>query len=93
MKWFWKKLSLFAYRRWRDGQGGDTCKPDGVPGNRDPDNPCTGYAPRKRQLGDWCDCATDGHYLCKECCHRDTSGNEPRALTWLQVSAVQEVRQ
>lgn len=43
--------------------------PDGVPGFRSKDNPCTGYSPRKVLLFDYRECEGDGHYLCKECCH------------------------
>jgi len=43
--------------------------PAGVPGNRDPESKCPGYEPRERRQGDWSDCESDGHYLCKECCH------------------------
>lgn len=65
--WFWAKLARFAYRRWATADG---VKPTGVPGNRDPGNICTSYAPRRWKLGDWNDCQTDGHSLCVECCHR-----------------------
>ncbi len=69
----WKVIALFAYRRWAiPGQK----KPVGVPGNRDPDSPCTAYEPTKPSLDAWGDCQTDGHYLCKECCHRMTSLDE-----------------
>jgi hypothetical protein len=74
---FWKAIFLFAYRRWAiPGEK----KPVGIPGNRDPDYPCSGYEPvpieLARQLSFnsgnpfWQDCQTDGHYLCAECCHR-----------------------
>jgi hypothetical protein len=69
MKRFWKWLAMVAYRQWSKGQP-DRRMPDGVPGNRDPDNPCTAYAPRSWQMQDWRDCQTDGHYLCRGCCHR-----------------------
>lgn len=65
MKSVWKYLALFFYRRWVDSEGH---KPVGIPGNRDPELPCTSYEPRRVRLGD---CMTDGHYLCRECCHRD----------------------
>jgi len=65
---FWRAVALFAYRRWAKGE---PCKPWGVPGNRDPDNPCLVYAPRKRQWNDFVDCQGDGHALYKECCHLD----------------------
>lgn len=66
MKWFWRWLTRFAYRRWAPDVGP---KPVGVPGNRDPDAPCDGYAPRRWRPGDFQNCQTDGHYLCRECCH------------------------
>ncbi len=64
---FWKTIALFAYRRW--AEPGEK-KPVGVPGNRDPDNPCTAYEPVEWRVPVWNDCQTDGHYLCAECCHR-----------------------
>lgn len=67
---FWRLLALFAYRRWAALCPPDARKPHGVPGNRDPSHPCTAYAPRPRQAGDWGGCMTDGHYLCRECAHR-----------------------
>lgn len=93
---FWRAVARWAYRRWAAAHGperrgdGRLVKPVGVPGNRDPDHPCESYAPRPRQFGDWDDCLTDGHYLCRECCHRDTErGPESvEPLTWLTVSAV-----
>lgn len=75
MKRIWKSIALFAYRRWADGE---PKKPLGVPGNRDPDAVCTSYAPRKWEFNDWRDCQTDGHYLCKECCHREPSTQQAR---------------
>lgn len=67
MRYFWKWLHLFAYRRWVLP---DLQKPVGVPGNRDPQAPCDFYAPRRKRDGDWDDCTTDGHYLCEKCAHR-----------------------
>jgi hypothetical protein len=67
MKYFWKFITLFAYQRWESAEKN---KPVGIPHNRDPENPCEGYAPREKRLGDWDDCETDGHYLCKNCAHR-----------------------
>lgn len=64
---FWKAVALFAYRRW--AVPGEK-KPVGVPGNRDPDAPCSAYEPIRRSKTTWADCQTDGHYLCDECCHR-----------------------
>jgi hypothetical protein len=63
---FWKWLMLFAYRRYAKSM---KQKPVGIPGNRDPENICECYEPRKKKPGDWDDCQSDGHYLCKECCH------------------------
>ena len=65
---FWKAVALFAYRRWAiPGEK----KPVGIPGNRDPENPCSAYEPIPRHKEPaWDDCQTDGHYLCAECCHR-----------------------
>lgn len=68
VKLFWKWLTLFAYRRWSDTES-NRRKPVGVPGNRDPENPCHLYSPRKRIWNEWNDCAGDGHYLCLKCCH------------------------
>jgi hypothetical protein len=62
---FWKALCLFAYRRWAEPT---SKKPTGIPGNRDPDNVCSAFAPRKRELSDF-PCNSDGHYLCRECAH------------------------
>ena len=66
MKSFWKFVALFAYRRWASGC---PTKPTGVPGNRDPDNPCTAYDPRPPKWNDWGRCESDGNYLCAECAH------------------------
>ena len=63
----WMTLAGFFYRR---AYRANTQEPDGVPGRRSPDAPCNAYEPRKKRLGDWDDCMTDGHYLCHECCHR-----------------------
>ncbi len=64
---FWKVIALFAYRRWAIPS---EKKPVGVPGNRDPESPCTAYEPLEWRAPTWNDCQTDGHYLCAECCHR-----------------------
>lgn len=62
---FWLSIMRFAYKRIKYNQDK---MPIGIPGNRDPENPCTGYSPRKRLSGDYpAECETDGHYLCKEC--------------------------
>lgn len=47
----------------------------GVPGVRDPEAECSSYAPRKPLPGDFVDCQTDGHYLCKKCAHKDSSNS------------------
>lgn len=66
MRAAWRWLALFAYRRWARPE---SRKPVGIPGNRDPDQPCESYAPRPRGIGDWRDCQGDGHYLCAGCAH------------------------
>lgn len=66
MQKFWLWLMRFAYRR----AVIVTAVPDGVPTVRSMESPCPGYSPRKATLQDWQVCETDGHYLCKECCHR-----------------------
>ena len=63
---FWLWLMRFAYRRCAVA---DCVKPVGIPGNRDPEHECIGYSPRKKLFGDWDDCESDGHYLCRKCCH------------------------
>jgi hypothetical protein len=65
MRAFWRAVALFAYRRWARPEGR---RPVGIPGNRDPESQCDGYAPRMRDMGDW-SCAGDGHYLCPSCAH------------------------
>ena len=82
---FWRWLALFAYRHWARYQPVGR-KPVGVPGNRDPDLPCPHYAPRPTLPGEWCDCLTDGHYLCGRCCHRDLRYDE----NWLRLEIVGE---
>lgn len=64
---FWSWLFRLAYRRMAKGQ---SVKPVGIPGNRDPSAPCTAFDPRPWLQNDWNDCQTDGHYLCDECAHR-----------------------
>lgn len=67
-------LIRFAYRHLRVAQ---PTLPTGIPGIRDPEAPCTGYAPRKRNAGDALPtCETDGHFLCKECCFRNPNPSE-----------------
>ena len=65
---FWKAVTRFAYRRWCP-EG--ISKPTGIPGHRDPESPCSAYAPRPKRYDDFQDCMGDGHYLCWECCHFD----------------------
>ncbi len=79
MSRLWRWLAIFAYRRWATAEGR---KPVGVPGNRDPQNPCEAFAPRPRQRGDWGDCQTDGHYLCRECVHRETDEDAADRRPW-----------
>ncbi len=62
----WRAVALFAYRRWAIPL---RAPPDGVPGLRDRDSPCTAYDPRPTMRGDWGSCESDGHYLCAECAH------------------------
>jgi hypothetical protein len=70
---FWVWLCRFAYRRIKVGMHK---KPIGLPGNRDPENICEAYSPRRPLKSDFgADCETDGHYLCKECALR---GLEPK---------------
>jgi hypothetical protein len=64
---FWRWLMRWAYRHWALAE---PVKPVGIPGHRDPENPCTAYAPRPARWNDWQDCHTDGHYLCRGCAHR-----------------------
>lgn len=66
---FWLWLCRFSYKKMNIVVDK---LPIGIPGMRDPDNRCAGYAPRKRIFGDANnDCMTDGHYLCKECAFRN----------------------
>jgi len=67
VKWFWRKIMLFAFRRLAVASAGP---PTGVPHMRDPDSRCTAFEPRPRKWNDWGKCQTDGHYLCGECCHQ-----------------------
>jgi len=41
----------------------------GDKGVRDPECPCVDFDPSPPQLGDFRECQSDGHYLCKECKH------------------------
>lgn len=77
---FWTWLCRYAYRHLKESQPN---LPVGIPGIRDTDNPCTGYSPRKRLLGDHAaECQTDGHYLCKECIFRDHEANNNNGNNW-----------
>lgn len=70
---FWHWLARIGYRRYARIAKASGAKPVGIPGNRDPDAPCTAFEPRARKHGDFGDCDSDGHYLCAECCHRRTT--------------------
>jgi len=63
----WLKLFRLSYRKLAKPVEN---MPVGIPGNRDPDNPCYSFAPRPRFPDDWGDCDTDGHYMCDGCVHR-----------------------
>lgn len=66
---FWLWLCRFAYGRIRDTTAYSDM-PDGVPSIRSVESPCPVYAPRRWRIGDFRDCQTDSHYLCRECAHR-----------------------
>ena len=66
MKKFWLLIARFAYRRAAEPI---SKAPTGLPFMRDPDAPCHCYEPRRKHVRDFGDCESDGHYLCKECCH------------------------
>lgn len=66
MKRFWKWVCLFAYRQWATSM---PKMPIGVPFYRDIDNPCPAYEPRRKLFDDFSECQSDGHFLCRECCH------------------------
>ena len=69
---FWIWLMRFAYKRVKT----PIVMGVGAPGNRDPENPCHWYAPRKRVPGDSkAECEGDGHYLCKECIFYEKTNN------------------
>lgn len=84
MRDVWRALALFCYRRW--ATEGDP-RPVGVPGQRDPAAPCDSYAPRAYRAGDFQDCQTDGHYLCRgdgrtpPCAHIDPALLRPEEET------------
>ena len=62
----WRQVMVFAYRRMRIIA---RIEPVGIPGRRDPENPCHGFEPRRAGDKDWGHCQGDGHYLCQECAH------------------------
>jgi hypothetical protein len=72
MKRIWLWIARFAYRRCADA-----CPkpPDGLPFMRSPNAVCHFFEPRPREMGDFHDCQSDGHYLCKECCHLSDEPN------------------
>lgn len=63
---FWKRVLRFAYARLKRSPGR---MPDGVPGIRDVDHPCSVFLPLKpgEERDRFGQCMTDGHYLCREC--------------------------
>lgn len=63
---FWHAVAKFAYRRYIRRSEDNGVRPVGIPGNRDPQNPCTAFVP-SRASGFRRDCEGDGHYLCREC--------------------------
>lgn len=78
MNRFWTWLTRFAYWRatrkddWRGNRGRRRFIPVGLPGNRDPENPCSFYDPIKRHPTvllpmEFGPCQTDGHYQCSDC--------------------------
>lgn len=69
---FWLAVLRFAYRRLREPV---TRLPDGVPGIRDVDAPCSAYSPRVRERYE-AECRGDGHYLCAECALLAPPGDE-----------------
>lgn len=61
---FWWKISMRLIKHNKE-------KPMGIPYQRDPDNPCEFYEPNSRGRYNFDDCESDGHYLCKKCCHKE----------------------
>jgi len=42
----------------------------GIPYQRDPESPCEAYEPFLQHRKEYfTDCESDGHYLCRKCCH------------------------
>jgi len=80
---FWLWLLRFAYKKLLII---NSRIPDGVPGIRDSSSKCSGYEPREHKLSDWADCASDGHYLCKECCHLAEPKEEPE--DWREITKI-----
>lgn len=85
---FWHWLMLFAYKQYSKHCTATSVLPVGVPNNRDPLSPCTGFAPRPVKLGDYLDCQTDGHYLCQLCCHRKATVETQELDFDIQVTSV-----
>jgi len=49
----------------------------GAPYLRDPESPCDTFEPVSLSYEDkFPRCETDGHYLCKECCHKVTPSTD-----------------
>jgi len=48
----------------------------GDPFVRDPDFPCEHFESRPWRPGDFNDCETDGHYLCRECPHKEPASGD-----------------
>ena len=72
---FWRWLCRWTYLRWMAHEPNwRTKKPVGVPGNRDPEHPCTWFAPGKPDGSNTCE--GDGHYMCQECVRFDPKNTE-----------------
>ena len=77
--WLW--LCRFSYKKMKVSIDK---LPVGIPGMRDPDNRCPGYAPRKRMTSDAnADCESDGHYLCNECAFKTVKEEKEEVITVL----------
>ena len=77
----WMAIACFSFKRAVKANGQE---PDGIPFRRSREAFCDGYEPRKKRMGDWDDCMTDGHYLCYKCCHR----SETEALEEVDTEGV-----
>jgi hypothetical protein len=66
MQRIWRRVLRFAYNRLKQQHGR---LPNGIPGIRDVDHPCSGYTPLKpgEERGPEAQCMSDGHYMCGEC--------------------------